>query len=158
MKKEIKILLLTIVAVVHVHLSMFTVENPVNPSFWFYFIFQCPPFFDKNWLFMADILIVGVQCLVTSLFAIYLLKWNKTRVWLISYVMCVFLYIAIRQLVDVPVYNAVYQVYDRVYGYGGALNKCITFSIIQIVYIIIYMLIANGTSRCTRIEVEKEVK
>ena len=32
--KSIKILLLILVAVVHVHLSMFTVENPLNPSFW----------------------------------------------------------------------------------------------------------------------------
>lgn len=152
MKNVIKILLLTIVAVVHVHLSMFTVENPVNPSFWLGFLFQCPPFFDKNWLILANILIIGVHCLVTSLFAKYILKWGKAKVWLISYVLCVLLYLAIRQLVNIPDSNAINLFYDRVYGYGGALNKCITFSIIQIAYIVVYWLIANMTSRLTDLQ------
>ena len=50
-------------------------------------------------------------------------------------------------MVDIPFDNTINQVYDRIYEYGGALNRCITFSIIQIVYISIYMLITNMTSR-----------
>ena len=50
-------------------------------------------------------------------------------------------------MVDIPFDNTINQVYDRFYEYGGALNRCITFSIIQIVYISIYMLITNMTSR-----------
>ena len=41
--KSIKILLLILVAVVHVHLSMFTVENPLNPSFWVLLFLESPP-------------------------------------------------------------------------------------------------------------------
>lgn len=152
MKKEMKILLLTIVAVVHVHLSMFTVENPVNPSFWFYFLFQCPPFFDKSWLILADILIIGVQCLVTSLFAKYILKWGKAKVWLISYFLCIIMYLVIWKFVDMPINHALDQAYDCIYGYGGAYEKCLTFSIIQIVYIIVYMLITNTTKRLVHVE------
>ena len=142
MKKEIKILLLIFVAVIHVHLNMFTVENPANPSFWVYLVLVSPPISDKNGI-LSDILVLGIQCIVTSIFAKYLLKWNKTRVWLLLYVLCVFLYLAIRQLVVIPFDNAINQVYDCVYGYGGALNSCITFSIIQIVYIIVYRFIES---------------
>lgn len=142
MKKEIKILLLLVVTVIHVHLNMFTVENPANPSFWVYFVLISPPLNDRSGIF-SDSLVIGIQCIVTSIFAKYLLKWNKTRVWLLLYVFCIFLYLAIRKLVAIPFDNAINQIYDCVYGYGGALNSCITFSIIQIVYIIVYWLIES---------------
>lgn len=148
MKKEIKILFLAIVAVMHVHLNMFTRENPWNPSFWVLLFLESPPTLCfKN--IMEDGLIIAIQCIVTSIFAKYLLKWNKKKVWLLSYTICVFLYLAIRHLVVIPFDNAINQIYNRIYGYGGALDGCITFSIIQIVYIIVYRLITCITSRLT---------
>ena len=144
----IKIQLLTMIAIVHVHLSMFTPENPLNPSSWVILFFESPPL--DRWgfsLILENSLIIAIQCVVTTLFAIYLLTWKKARVWLASCFLCVLLYFEIWKLVDIPFENAINQVYDRVYGYGRALERCITFSIIQIVYISIYMLITNMTSR-----------
>lgn len=139
------------VAIVHVHLSMFTPENPLNPCFWVILFLESPPLDRWGFSFiMENCLIIAIQCVVTTLFAIYLLKWKKAKVWLISYLLCILLYLAIRKLVDIPFENAINQVYDRVYEYGGALDRCITFSIIQIVYIIVYMLMANMTSRMAK--------
>ena len=144
--KSIKILLLILVAVVHVHLNMFTVENPLNPSFWVLLFLESPPELCFNFI-IEDCLIIAIQCVVTTLFAIYLLKWKKTSAWLTSYLLCILVFLAIRQMVNIPFDNAINQVYDRIYEYGGALNRCITFSIIQIVYIIVYMLITSIASR-----------
>ena len=149
--KSIKILLLILVAVVHVHLSMFTVENPLNPSFWVLLFLENPPKLCFNFI-IEDCLIIAIQCVVTTLFAIYLLKWRKTRAWLTSYLLCILVFLAIRQMVNIPFDNAINQVYDRIYEYGGALNRCITFSIIQIVYIIVYMLITSMTSRKAKMD------
>lgn len=149
--KSIKILLLILVAVVHVHLNMFTPENPWNPSFWVLLFLESPPKLCFNFI-IEDCLIIAIQCVVTTLFAIYLLKWRKTRAWLTSYLLCVLVFLAIRQMVNIPFDNAINQVYDRIYEYGGALNRCITFSIIQIVYIIVYMLITSMTSRKAKMD------
>lgn len=148
MKKEIKILLLAIVMVIHVHMNIL-VENPINPTFLFTLIFESPPFHNENWSLLSELLIIGIHCIVTSIFAKYLLKWNKTRVWLLSYTFCAILYLTIRNLVVVPFDNAINQVYDHIYGYGGALERCILFSISQIAYIIVYRLITNIFSRLT---------
>jgi len=49
MKKVMTVLSLIAISIIHVHLNMFTVENPVNPSFWIAFIFECNPFGGGNW-------------------------------------------------------------------------------------------------------------
>ncbi len=41
------------------------------------------------------------------------------------------------------VYDRIYQVYDRIYEYGGAFKYCFIFSILQIMYITIYMLVSS---------------
>ena len=43
----------------------------------------------------------------------------------------------------VPTDNAWNQVYDRIYGYGGAFEYCFITPILQIIYITIYMLISK---------------
>lgn len=143
MRNITKILLLTIVAVTHVHLNMFTVENGLNPSFWISFVFISPPF-DKTWSIFSNIIIIGVHCIVTSLLAKYLLKWSQARMWLLSYIICVFVYLIIYQFMEIPSEIALDHVYDNIYGYGGAFNRCFTFSIVQIIFIIVYILITKN--------------
>ena len=144
------VLLLIIVAVLHVHLNMFTVENPANPSFWIGFSMELNPFGGGKWRILARILMMGVQCFVTSIFAIFLLRWKKNKVWLLSYLICIVLYLMTLQVHIVPVDNAwnqvydrIYEVYDRIYEYGGAFKYCFIFSILQIMYITIYMLVSS---------------
>ena len=72
MKKVMTVLSLIAISIIHVHLNMFTVENPVNPSFWIAFIFECNPFGGGNWRILAELLMMGIQCIVTSIFAIYI--------------------------------------------------------------------------------------
>ena len=43
-------------------------------------------------------------------------------------------------VVDISIENAINLVDDRIYGYGGAFNRCFTFSIVQIIFIIVYIL------------------
>ena len=61
------VLSLIAISIIHVHLNMFTVENPVNPSFWIAFIFECNPFGGGNWRILAELLMMGIQCIVTSI-------------------------------------------------------------------------------------------
>ena len=144
------VLLLIIVAVLHVHLNMFTVENPANPSFWIRLSMEMNPFGGGKWRILGDILMMGVQCFVTFIFAIFMLKWKKIKVWLLSYLICVVLYLITLQVHIVPtdnawnqVYDRIYEVYDRIYEYGGAFKYCFIFSILQIMYITIYMLVSS---------------
>ena len=144
------VLLLIIVAVLHVHLNMFTVENPANPSFWIRLSMEMNPFGGGKWRILGDILMMGVQCFVTFILAIFLLRWKKNKVWLLSYLICIVLYLMTLQvhivLVDNAwnqVYDRIYHVYDRIYEYGGAFKYCFIFSILQIMYITIYMLVSS---------------
>lgn len=50
--------------------------------------------------------------MVTFIFAKYILKWINVKMWLLSYIICVFLYLLIGQLVYIPEDNALYQCYD----------------------------------------------
>lgn len=142
------VLLLIIVAVLHVHLNMDTVENPVNPSFWIALSMEINPFGGGKWRILANILMMGVQCFVTFIFAIFMLRWKKVIVWLLSYLICVVLYLVTLQFQIVPTDNVLYQIYDRIYDYGGAFESCIIFSALQIIYITIYLLVerAHGDS------------
>lgn len=140
MKKNIMVLLLIIVAVLHVHLNMFTVENPANPSYWIAFIVELNPFGGGKWRILANILMMGIQCFVTFIFAVFMLRWKNVKVWLSSYLICVIVYLFTIQILIVPTDNVLNQVYDRIYEYGGAFESCFIFSILQIVYITIYIL------------------
>ncbi len=143
MKKVILLLFFILIVVLHVHLNMFTVENPLNPSFWIVLIMECPPFFGGGWRLVSDIMIMGVQSMVTFIFAKYILKWINVKMWLLSYIICVFLYLLIGQLVYIPEDNALYQCYDCIYGYGGAFRRCIVFSACQIIFIAVYWIGCN---------------
>ena len=135
------VLSLIAISIIHVHLNMFTVENPVNPSFWIAFIFECNPFGGGNWRILAELLMMGIQCIVTSIFAIYILKWDNIRKWFLSFIICAVTYIFLRQFLDVLSNHIMIQFYDNIYGYGGASECCIVFSILQIVYILVYVLL-----------------
>jgi len=141
MKKVMTVLSLIAISIIHVHLNMFTVENPVNPSFWIAFIFECNPFGGGNWRILAELLMMGIQCIVTSIFAIYILKWDNIRKWFLSFIICAVTYIFLRQFLDVLSNHIMIQFYDNIYGYGGASECCIVFSILQIVYILVYVLL-----------------
>ena len=150
MKKYIMVLLLIIVAVLHVHLNMFTVENPANPSFWIRLSMEMNPFGGGKWRILGDILILRVKYFYKFIFSIFMVKWKKIKVWLLSYLICVVLYLMTLQVHIVPtdnawnqVYDRIYEVYDRIYEYGGAFKYCFIFSILQIMYITIYMLVSS---------------
>ena len=53
---------------------------------------------------------------------------------------CVIVYLFTIQILIVPTDNVLNQVYDRIYECGGAFESCFIFSILQIVYITIYIL------------------
>ena len=144
MKKVMTVLSLIAISIIHVHLNMFTVENPVNPSFWIAFIFECNPFGGGNWRILAELLMMGIQCIVTSIFAIYILKWDNIRKWFLSFIICAVTYIFLRQFLDVLSNHIMIQFYDNIYGYGGASECCIVFSILQIVYILVYVLLRTN--------------
>ena len=150
------VLSLIAISIVHVHLNMFTVENPVNPSFWIAFIFECNPFGGGNWRILAELLMMGIQCIVTSIFAIYILKWDNIRKWFLSFIICAVTYIFLRQFLDVLSNHIMIQFYDNIYGYGGASECCIVFSILQIVYILVYVLLRTNQGTLIRPELRKE--
>lgn len=143
MKRISLILLVLFIVVVHIHLNMFTVENVANPSFWVALVLESPPFDGGGWRRLSDILILGILCIVTTFFAALILKWKKYKVWLLSYIICGLVYLLLRHFSDISKEYAISQIYDHIYGYGGAFERCFVYTITQIVYIVTYMLISK---------------
>lgn len=71
MKNKLRLTFVLLFAIVHVHLNMFTIENFLNPSFWIAFLLESPPFGGEAWKVLSNIFILGVQCIVTSIVALF---------------------------------------------------------------------------------------
>lgn len=141
MKRKLILFIVLIISIMHVHLNMFMTENFANPSFWVAFILESPPFGGMLWRVFSNILIMGIQCAVTSFIAFMFLRWTNVRRWLYLYCICIIAFILMWFLGDIPNNVSIDQSYEQIYGYGGAFKYCLTYSITQIIYIMSYALI-----------------
>ena len=124
-------------AFVHVHLSMYTVENVINPCFWVFTIFESASC-NCIWGQIASyIIVIGIQCFVTSLLSFYIAKWNKIHIWFVAYIICVPIYFLFKFCDFATMSNALSQWYLEKYHYN-AFPDIIRLCIIQTIYISIY--------------------
>ena len=130
-------------SILHVHINLFTVENVLNPSFWVAFIAANFPIGNGISDIIAEIIIVGIQCCVTSCIAHLFLKWNNKNKWLVGYVVSVCSYLFLRQFVHVNDNTALYKLYLDTYHYS-ALKLAIIFSLTQLIYVFTYYIESKG--------------
>ncbi len=138
MKEIFGVIIIALIAVLHVHLNMYTVENTLNPSFWVYLIFESPPLGGHVSQVFSDLVVLAIQCIVTSCFAILILKWNRKSIWLFSISICIIVYILFRDCVFPLAPGGDIQLfYSNIYNYD-AFDLILRYSIIQIIYILSY--------------------
>jgi hypothetical protein len=143
MKNGIIIVLVMVASIIHVHLNMYTVGNFINPSFWVYLLFSINPLDKIEYAdYISDIFVIEIQCIITSIIALLALKWRKLSVWIVSFLICIVIFIVLKEVINIPYYNTIAQIYSSIYHYG-AFDGILLFSIIQILYITIYMLISK---------------
>ena len=92
--------------------------------------------------YISDIFVIEIQCIITSIIALLALKWRKLSVWIVSFLICIVIFIVLKEVINIPYYNTIAQIYSSIYHYG-AFDGILLFSIIQILYITIYMLISK---------------
>jgi hypothetical protein len=122
---------------------MNTVANTLNPSFWVGFMLESPPFGGSLSITVSKFLIMGIQCVVTALFAIYIAKWNRKKIWVISYFICIPIFLLLRYY-EFPetIEDDTYKWYLDNYHYC-AFPIIVRYSIIQIVYVILYVILSS---------------
>jgi hypothetical protein len=76
-----------LLSVIHVHLSINTQDNGLNPLTFFVLLNSY-----SSWLNEKDALILGgiiIQSLVTMGIACYYLRWNKYLTWIVNIALCI---------------------------------------------------------------------
>ena len=73
MRKFFAIIIVAIISLIHVHLNMFTVENPLNPTFWIYLLYETSPVDGIAFDYISRFAIMGINSLVTAVIASKLL-------------------------------------------------------------------------------------
>jgi len=131
-----KLFCILLTAFVHVHLSMYTVENVINPSFWVFMVFESA---SCNCILgtVSYIIVIGIQCFVTSLLAFYIAKWKKIYIWFVAYIICVPIYFLFKFCDFATISNGFSQWYLEKYHYN-AFPDILRLCIIQTIYITIY--------------------
>lgn len=141
MKQFFYIVLIITIAILHVHLNMNTVENPLNPSFWSFFFVEAFHLGMSLSNTVLDYVVMAIQCVVTSCFALLIAKWNKKWIWAVSYALCIPIYMMLRNYgFAFDNESELYQWYLVNYRYP-ALPIIVRYSIIQILYIFLYIVI-----------------
>ena len=143
MKQILVNVIIIFIAVLHVHLNMFTVENSLNPSTIIGLGFSTGSMGGEFGEMVEDILIMCIHCIVTFLFASVLFKWKEIGDWLLSLIICVVVYLIIWKHLSISADSALCHGYESIYGYGGAYERCIKYSILQIVFTETYYLMAS---------------
>ncbi len=147
--KTLLVLVVAFIAVIHVHLSMFTVENPLNPSFWIILSLSAGSNCEMLEKIILDILILGLHCIVTTFFAWLILKWAENKRWLLAYFICIIFYLILWKYIKFPFDITISRMYDSFYMYGGAFKRCVVFSILQIIYLVSYRIMRSHGDRGT---------
>ena len=122
-------LLVIFLSILHVHCSIDTQDNPVNPST------------------LILMLIYSMQFVITAIISSILLKYKNVILWLLDYILVLILCICIG-LVYWDIYNLldglyISNVYGNYYGYGSAaFTNGIVCTLLQLLVLLIYPLLS----------------
>ena len=124
----LKAVLLICIVLVQVHLTLFTVENVLNPITLILLLYYSPPFNGEYFTLFPEITVFTFQSMITF-YAIYLLYHQKEyKIWIFSYVVCLFLliigcYLAETSLISIVkaiIQSKIADSYYNIYNYGQA--------------------------------------
>lgn len=145
----LKIIILVCIVLVQVHLTLFTVENVLNPITLILLLYYSPPFNGEYFTLFPEITVFTFQSMITF-FAIYLLYHQKEyKIWIFSYVVCLFLLIIGCHLSEtsfISIVKAISQSkmadsYYRIYNYGQAFQYVIGYTIMQFLLLFSYYIL-----------------
>lgn len=138
-----KFLIVGVLVLFHVCASAYTVNNPLNPLLILMMITY------TAWSEFITYFVGGmiIQCVVTSFLSYFILEWRNYKVWLISFLICLCLQIYLTdflinyhsQIIDLSCINE----FDDKIGMEYYINNVIFFSIIQLLYLILYQLLSS---------------
>ena len=135
MRKFFAIIIVAIISLIHVHLNMFTVENPLNPTFWIYLLYETSPVDGIAFDYISRFAIMGINSLVTAVIASKLLYWNKKGIWLFSLIIVSPVLLYYPKTNDDRSFFS--EIYSNYYHYD-ALPYVIRYSSTQILLILSY--------------------
>lgn len=144
-----KSVLLICIVLVQVHLTLFTVGNVLNPITLILLFYYSPPFNGEFLTLFPEITVFTFQSMITF-FAIYLLYHQKEyKIWIFSYVVCLFLLIIGCHLSEtsfISIVKAISQSkmadsYYNIYNYGQAFQYVIGYTIMQYILLFSYYIL-----------------
>ena len=133
-------LLVIFLSVLHVHCSIDTQDNPLNPSTLILMLIYSMQLTHEVY---EMIFFYSVQFVITAIISSILLKYRSIIIWLLDYVLVLILCICIgfnywdicNSLDGLYITN----VYGDYYGYGSAaFTNCIVCTILQLLVLLIY--------------------
>lgn len=145
----LKAVLLICIVLVQVHLTLFTVENVLNPITLILLLYYSPPFNGEYFTLFPEITVFTFQSMITF-YAIYLLYHQKEyKIWIFSYVVCLFLLIIGCYLAETSLISIVKAIsqskiadsYYNIYNYGQAFRYVIGYTIMQFLLLFSYFII-----------------
>ena len=158
MKRIIVFLFVLLLAVIHVHLSINTQDNGLNPLTIF-----CMLNSSTLWSSERNAMIFGgiiIQSLVTMCIACYFMKWKKYPIWIADIIICVFIGFMLKDTYfmifkSMKGLNAFYQrLYDT--ELPDLCSNAFLFSTIQIILLTVYPLGQYLSNKIRNFDTEKK--
>ena len=137
-------LLVIFLSILHVHCSIDTQDNPVNPSTLILMLIYSMQLTHEVY---EMIVFYSVQFVITAIISSILLKYKNVILWLLDYILVLILCICIG-LVYWDIYNLldglyISNVYGNYYGYGSAaFTNGIVCTLLQLLVLLIYPLLS----------------
>ena len=140
--KIFKAPVLVLFVLIQVHLTLFTVDNSLNPITIILLLYYSPPFNGEYFPYFPEIFTFSFQSLITS-FVIYILyRKIKIKQYCVAYFVCLSLLLIVCYLSKVNYSlidgsNIAYYYY-RYYNYGQAFRYIMGFSFLQLILVLTY--------------------
>ena len=154
MKRIIVFLFVLLLAVIHVHLSINTQDNGLNPLTIFCMLNSNS---ENNALVFGGIII---QSLVTMCIACYFMKWKRYPIWIADIILCVFIGFMLKDtyFMTFKSMEGVNAFYQRLYDteLPDLCSNAFLFSTIQIILLTIYPLGQYLSNKIRNFDTEKK--
>jgi hypothetical protein len=158
MKRIIVFLFVLLLAVIHVHLSINTQDNGLNPLTIF-----CMLNSSTLWSSERNAMIFGgiiIQSLVTMCIACYFMKWKKYPIWIADIILCVFIGFMLKDtyFMIFKSMEGLNTFYQRLYDteLPDLCSNAFLFSTIQIILLTVYPLGQYLSNKIRNFDTEKK--
>lgn len=142
MKKTVVFLFVLLLSIIHVHLSIDTQDNGLNPLTIFMLIDS-----RISWISEKGAFVLGgilIQSVVTMIIARFILKWKNYPIWIIVFILCILIGVLSEDLfhMQLQTIDWLNSFYSRLYDteLPSLCSYAFLFSFIQIILLLLYPL------------------